>query len=143
MRCVFCDDAEVHSRIIVENEYARAFPSNKPIVPGHVLIVPKRHAALVGDLSREEIMAVFELREQIAKALQETFSAQGFNSAWNEGEHAGQSIPHFHLHIVPRKKGDSGITKYEPRDFLYRPGSRRESSQQELREIAAFIRSAI
>ena len=78
-------------------------------------------------MTDEEIKAIFDLRLQLKKALTKILGAEGFNYAWNEGKLAGQSVPHFHLHILPRKEGDTGITKYEPREFLYRPGSREES----------------
>ena len=64
---------------------------------------------------------------------------EGFNFAWNDGPIAGQSVPHFHLHVLPRKQGDTGITEYEPRQFLYRPGSREASPEAELAAIAKMI----
>lgn len=57
------------------------------------------------------------------------------------GENAGQTVPHFHLHVVPRKSGDSGILQYEPRVFLYRPGSRAISPSEELHQTAENIRN--
>lgn len=60
--------------------------------------------------------------------------------AWNEGGVAGQTVPHLHMHLVPRKQGDEGITEYEPRKFLYRPGSRAESPVEEIREIAKLLK---
>jgi len=63
----------------------------------------------------------------VCTALKKALVAEGFNFAWNEGAVAGQTVPHFNLHIVPRTTGDSGIWEYEPREFLYRPGSRAAS----------------
>lgn len=68
-------------------------------------------------------------------------NAEGFNFAWNMGEEAGQSVPHFHLHVVPRKPGDTGILEYEPRKFLYRPGSRAVSPEEELQALARLVRN--
>jgi len=68
------------------------------------------------------------------------FNAEGFNYAWNENKIGGQNVNHFHLHMIPRKKSDSGIINYEPRKFLYRPGTRAESPQQELIEVAKSIK---
>ena len=69
------------------------------------------------------------------------FNAEGFNYAWNEGVLSGQTVNHLHLHILPRIKNDTGITKYEPRKFLYRPGIRPTSPEQELIEIASLIKN--
>jgi histidine triad (HIT) family protein len=143
MHCAFCDDPEVKGRTIVENELAFAFPSNIPIVPGHILVCPKRHAQLYEDLAAEEKDAIEQLRARLKIALEKVFRAEGFNYAWNEGEVGGQSVPHFHLHVVPRKEGDAGVHGYEPREFLYRPGTRAESPEQELREIIQSIKETL
>ncbi|TSC65753.1 MAG: hypothetical protein CEO22_368 [Candidatus Berkelbacteria bacterium Gr01-1014_85] len=104
-----------------------AFLTNIPIVPGHTLVVPKRHAAKYEALDQDESLAIEVLRTKIMHSLIKTFRATGFNFAWNDEKIAGQSVPHFHLHIVPRQEGDTGIYEYDPRQFLSRPGSRAES----------------
>ncbi len=76
-------------------------------------------------------------------ALRESLRAEGFNIAWNEGTAAGQAVEHLHIHVVPRKAGDAGIYRYEPRQFLYRPGSRSESPREELEEIAELIKGSL
>lgn len=111
-----------------------------PIVPGHLLICPIRPVATSEALTASEWEAIRQLQQTLCRALKKAFDAEGFNFAWNEGEMAGQSLPHFHLHIVPRKKGDTGILQYEPRVFLYRPGSRAFSPAAELQEVAQYIR---
>jgi diadenosine tetraphosphate (Ap4A) HIT family hydrolase len=85
------------------------------------------------------LAALLNLRIKIRDVLKEAFGAQGFHYAWNEEKIGGQSVPHFHLHVVPRKEGDMGITEYEPRKFLYRPGSREEKPDEELKMIAQAI----
>ncbi len=139
--CVYCTDPEVKEREIIRNEYAWAFLTNIPIVPGHVLIAPIRCVADFDGLTQEEISAIFELREKLKDALIKSFSAEGFNYAWNEGKLAGQSIPHFHLHMLPRKTGDAGVLEYEPRKFIYRPGEREISPAEELNEVRDVIRN--
>lgn len=139
MNCVFCENPDIKARSIVENDEAFAFPTNIPIVPGHVLISPKRHVAKYDDLTSSEKNAIEELRMQMHGALAKAFAAEGFNYAWNEGENCGQSVPHFHLHMLPRKTGDAGIYQYEPREFLYRPGSRVASPEEELIDVVGFI----
>ena len=140
IKCIYCTKPEIKEREIIGNDLAWVFPTNIPIVPGHVLIAPRRCIAKYGDLTMEEKIKIEELRIQITKALRQTFNAEGFNYAWNENAIAGQSIPHFHLHVLPRKAGDEGITEYEPRKFLYRPGSRETTPESELEKICELIK---
>ena len=138
--CHYCTEPDVRERTITRNDLVFAFPTNIPIVPGHVLIAPIRCVAQLEDLTKTEIRAIFELRDRLKLALVDAFDAEGFHFAWNEGAVAGQSVPHFHLHMIPRKKGDEGVTEYEPRKFLYRPGSREVSPRAELAAVARLVR---
>lgn len=137
--CPYCSEPSIKERVIVSNKLAQAFPTNIPIVLGHILITPIRCVTNFEDLTSEELQAIFDLRNRLKSALIKCFGAEGFNYAWNEGKIAGQSVPHFHLHMLPRKEGDAGITEYEPRKFLYRPGSREQSPQSELLAITELI----
>jgi len=137
--CPFCGLLATRNRIIFRNDLVFAFPTNIPIVPGHVLLCPVRHVVKLEELTPEELAAFLELRIKIRDALRGAFGAQGFHYAWNEEKIAGQSVPHFHFHVVPRNEGDAGITEYEPRKFLYRPGSRETSSEKELAAVAKEI----
>lgn len=139
-KCIFCSLPEIKSREITRNKYAWVFPTNIPIVPGHLLIAPIRCVATFNELSPAEVKAIFDLIKKMTKALRKAFGAEGFNYAWNEGKLAGQNIPHFHLHMLPRTKGDTGITKHEPRKFLYRPGSREPSPEKELLKVVEVIK---
>ena len=142
MNCAFCDDNESNEnnkRIIIENTLAKACPTTQPIVPGHILIVPKRCISNFEDMTPDELNDVFNLMKKVKDALRKAFDCEGFNHAWNENKVAGQTVPHFHLHVVPRKQGDRGIYEYEPRKFLYRPGSRENSEDKELREISNLL----
>jgi diadenosine tetraphosphate (Ap4A) HIT family hydrolase len=132
---------KIKDRLIVKNDLAFSFPSFMPIVPGHSLVVPIRPVATIDELTRDELKAVMELKSVLCQALTKAFDAEGFNFAWNQGDQAGQSLPHFHRHVVPRKQGDAGIHEYEPRVFLYRPGSREVTHNAELQAVAKHIRS--
>ena len=141
--CVYCTLPVIQERKIIENDLAWAFPTNIPITPGHILIVPKRCITKYEDATNEEKKAIEDLRVVIVEALKKLFRAKGFNFAWNDEKIAGQSVPHFHLHIIPRKEGDAGIYEYEPRKFLYRPGERKESPEAELQEVSELIKKNI
>jgi diadenosine tetraphosphate (Ap4A) HIT family hydrolase len=138
--CSFCTTPENKEREILRNELVWAFPTRTPIVPGHTLICSVRCVSKFEDLTSEERTAFFDAMMLIKKSLKKTFGAEGFNHAWNEHEVGGQSVPHFHLHVLPRKHTDEVTYGYEPRQFLYRPGANREvSPQQELIEVAHLI----
>lgn len=143
MRYFDVDDPNIKGRVIAQNHLAFSFLSHMPIVVGHTLICPLRVVPSCEELQLEEWQAILNLKHQVCEALKHAFHAEGFNFAWNQGEGAGQSVPHFHLHVVPRKKGDVGVLQYEPRAFLYRPGSRAVSATEDLHFIAQTIKSQL
>jgi len=140
MSCVYCDLPEIQAREIARNDLARVLPTNIPITPGHLLVMPLRCVTTFSELTGEERAAIFDLTARARDALIKEYGAEGFNYAWNEGGDFGQTVPHFHIHIVPRTTGDTGITKYEPREFLYRPGSREKTPEDELQAVAKAMR---
>jgi len=144
--CPFCIAPEIGARTIVKNDLAFAFLTYIPVVTGHVLISPIRCVPRFDDLTDLEKEAIFDLRKKVKNVLIKTFGAEGFNYAWNEGKVGGQSVPHFHLHMVPRKKGDTGVYGYEPRNFFYRTGvseARKIVPEKELERIAEDIRKEL
>lgn len=141
--CVYCTLPEIKAREITGNELAWVFPTNIPIVPRHLLIAPRRCVARMEEMTSAEREAIEALRVKMIPALTTTFGATGFNYAWNDGKLAGQSVPHFHLHMLPRKEGDTGITEYEPRKFLYRPGEREATPEAELLAVAELIKRSL
>ena len=136
MNCPFCDEENINPKIIYKDKLVFAFPTSIPITPGHALICPVRHISNINDLSEKEFKAIKALIIKIKNSLVKSFDAEGFNIAWNEGTSAGQSVSHLHIHIVPRKAGDKGVYKYDPREFLYRPGSREITPKEELISVA-------
>ncbi|KKU68298.1 MAG: Histidine triad (HIT) protein [Parcubacteria group bacterium GW2011_GWA2_47_16] len=141
--CVFCELPLIKERAVAKNKLAFAFLTNIPITPGHILISPIRCVSTFDEMTEKEVKAVFELRDKLIPIMKKVFGAEGFHFAWNEGKAACQNVPHFHLHMVPRKNGDEGITEAEPRKFLYRPGSREDSPEAELKAVSEMIRKAL
>lgn len=143
-RCAFCAPrSTVHSRVLAANRHARAFLTLQPVTAGHSLIVPRRCTTSLSDLTAEEVSDVLALRSAVVAALTSALKTEGFNYAWNEGEVAGQTVPHFHLHVVPRTSGDTGVLGYDPRQFFYRPGARPDGSLEDLGGLAATLRACI
>jgi len=101
MYCPFCECDS-----IIDGELAYARYDKFPVSKGHCLIIPKRHVKTWFDMSKEEQTEAFELIDQIKALLDEKYSPDGYNIGMNCGEAAGQTIPHAHLHVIPRYKGD-------------------------------------
>ena len=141
MKFIF-DGVDISYRVIAENKHAFAFLGEMPILPGHTLICPKELVTLSEDLTVEMWSDILKLKNIVCAKLKKNLGATGFNFAWNEGLVAGQTVSHFHLHIVPRKNGDKGVARYEPRVFLYRPGSRAKSQEEELKSLAEELKKA-
>ena len=141
--CIYCTLPEIKERTLKRNDLAWVFLTNIPITPGHALVASVRHVQKFEELTAEEKTAIFALAAEVKDALRAAFGAEGFNHAWNEGPAAGQTIPHFHLHIIPRKAGDAGVLEYEPRKFIYRPGSREATPEAELRAITEEIKKKL
>ena len=91
---------------IIENENAFAIYDAFPVSKGHVLVIPKRVVAEIFDLNDEEYSSCFNLVKDVKKILEEKFKPDGFNIGINNGEKAGQTIFHAHIHVIPRYNGD-------------------------------------
>jgi diadenosine tetraphosphate (Ap4A) HIT family hydrolase len=77
-----------------------------PVTPGHALVIPRRHVADVFDLTEDELRDLLRLAARARRRLAADFPAEGFNIGVNVGEAAGQTIPHAHVHLIPRRRGD-------------------------------------
>jgi diadenosine tetraphosphate (Ap4A) HIT family hydrolase len=113
--CTFCRPGRT---ILAENASGIAVFDKHPVSPGHVLIIPKRHAATVYDLTDQEYADCFQLARDVRPILQEKFNPDGFNIGANCGEAAGQSVWHAHIHVIPRYKGDNPNPKGGVRNVL-------------------------
>ena len=80
----------------------------KPLLPGHVLVSPLRIKPHLSDLTKDEISDLFNTVIRIERTLKRVYKAEAFNVAVQDGEAAGQSVPHVHCHVIPRSKGDPG-----------------------------------
>ena len=100
------------------NDFAIAFPDGFPVSDGHTLIVPRRHLSSLWDLSAGELQAIWDLVSEVRALLSSKHSPDGFNIGVNDGEAAGQTIDHAHLHIIPRYTGDVP----DPRGGIRLPG---------------------
>jgi ATP adenylyltransferase len=101
--CPFCN---VEREKILETEMSFAIYDGFPVNDGHALIIPKRHTANYFDLSLEEQKDCIELLNRVKGIVQEKYNPAGFNVGININEAAGQTVPHVHIHLIPRYEGD-------------------------------------
>jgi len=100
--CPFCRDP----KIILENDLAFARYDGYAVNPGHCLVMPRRHVAEYFDATPAEKAAIWELVDQVKEMIDAEFQPDGYNVGVNVGVAGGQSVPHIHMHVIPRYKGD-------------------------------------
>ena len=105
--CLFCDrDNKERHDIIAENDQAYARWDNYPVSDGHAEVIPKRHVASYFDLTDEEVLALYRLAKQVRQTIIARYHPDAFTLGINDGEAAGRTIHHMHLHVIPRYSGD-------------------------------------
>ena len=111
--CIFCKIAngEIPSATLYEDEDFRVILDLGPASKGHALILPKAHAANIYEISDDMAAKAMILAKKMATKMTEALKCDGFNIVQNNGEPAGQTVFHFHMHLIPRYEGDQvGIT---------------------------------
>ncbi|NPC92084.1 HIT family protein [Bacillus sp. WMMC1349] len=107
--CIFCQilKGEIPSAKVFENEHVMAFLDISQVTKGHTLVIPKVHKTNIYEMTPDVSREFFEAVPKIAKAIKEEYQPIGLNLLNNNGEQAGQSVFHYHMHIIPRYgKGD-------------------------------------
>lgn len=107
--CPFC--ALSHERIVLSNRHGCVIRDGFPVSPGHTLIIPVRHVGSFFDLDGDERNALLLLLDESKRRLDKELNPAGYNIGINDGAAAGQTIPHLHIHLIPRYSGDNA----EPR----------------------------
>ena len=103
-QCPFCHLSE--SRVWLTTTHSVAFFDGYPVAQGHALVIPRRHVASLFDLSAAEFADAWALVTRVRQELVERFHPDSFNVGVNDGPAAGQTVPHAHIHIIPRRAGD-------------------------------------
>ena len=129
--CLFCKIAngEIPSKTVYEDDKFRVFLDLGPAAKGHALIVPKEHYANLYELPEDTAADVMRLAKKMAALMKEKMHCGGLNLVQNNGELAGQTIHHFHMHVIPRYEDDG-------QKIGWNPG---EPTQEELEEVRAQI----
>jgi len=134
--CIFCRvvAGEIPGEVVLREPEVVAFLDVQPLADGHVLVVPRAHAAAVEELSPAQADALFRAVVRLAGPVRRALGAAGTTIGVNNGEATGQTIPHVHVHIVPRWEGDGAGSVHSifPRTV-----------EKKLPEVGAAIRSAL
>ena len=133
--CKFCQIAAhaLPSYVVFEDSISLAFLDNRPLFPGHVLLIPKQHFETLQDLPSDLIGAFFGNVQLLSMAVEEGMQAEGTFVAINN--RVSQSVPHLHVHIVPRRKKDGLRGFFWPRNAY--------KNEEQMKDAQAAIRKAI
>ena len=129
--CIFCKIAngEIPSAALFEDENFRVILDLGPASKGHALILPKAHYADIYEIPGELAAEAMMLAKKMAERMTEVLKCDGFNIVQNNGEIAGQTVFHFHMHLIPRYEGDNVA-------LGWKPGSLTEEDRESI--LAAF-----
>lgn len=133
--CVFCKivAGKLPCFKLLEDETTIAFMDINPVNPGHALAVAKGHWPTVDVIPPDVLASVARTAQRVAKAVFKELKPQGVNLVQANGEGAGQSVPHLHVHIMPRRPGDGLILNWEPK-----PGD-----MKEIEAVAKRLKAAL
>ena len=113
--CIFCKiiAGEIPSATVYEDDDVKAILDVNPAARGHVIVLPKKHAADVYSLPDEDLSKAICVAKKIAIAIKEAYGCDGVNIIQNNGEAAGQTVFHLHIHVIPRFEGDTVSVKWK------------------------------
>jgi histidine triad (HIT) family protein len=139
--CTFCKivSRSLESPIVWEDADTLAFLDHRPLFPGHCLLIPKEHRGTLLDLPPDLVQALFRNAQTLTRAVESAMKAEGSFVAMNN--RISQSVPHFHIHIVPRSKGDGLKGFFWPRQ-KYRDAAEMKSTEHAIRVALAQQRHA-
>jgi len=114
--CIFCKiiSGAIPSKTVYEDENYKAIMDVAPASKGHVIILPKNHAANIFEISDEDVAGIMVVAKKVAAMLKEKLNCDGVNILQNNGEIAGQTVFHLHVHVIPRYENDTVNIKWNP-----------------------------
>ena len=112
--CIFCKiiNGEIPSHVLYEDEQFKVILDVAPAAKGHALIIPRRHYANLYELPEDMAADAMRLARRMMTTMTQKLGCDGFNIVQNNGEVAGQTVFHFHMHLIPRYHNDGEILKY-------------------------------
>jgi histidine triad (HIT) family protein len=135
--CVFCRiiAGELPVSLVIDRPNLLAFVDLRQAVPGHVLVVPRRHVPSIYDLDADLAGELMATAVELARAMRSAWAPDGLNLWQSNGEAGGQEVPHVHLHVQPRRPGDGLLQVY--------PDAPPTPSRESLNALAATLRATL
>jgi histidine triad (HIT) family protein len=135
MNCLFCGivNGEVNASLVFDDDISIAFLDHRPLFPGHCLVVPKKHFETLSDLPTNLVGPFFRNVQLLTRAVEVSLEAEGSFVAMNN--RISQSVPHLHVHVVPRRKKDGLKGFFWPRN--------KYGSEADIAKVQQLIRSEI
>ena len=125
--CIFCKlaNGDIPTNSLYEDDIVKVIFDAGPASDGHVLILPKNHYDDIYSMDEDTAAHIFKVATRIAKAYKQSLDYEGLNIVQNNGEAAGQTVFHFHIHLIPRYEGDhAGVT--------WKPGTLTDEEREEI-----------
>jgi len=135
VKCIFCKiiDGEILSTTVYEDEYFLVIMDISPAAKGHTILIAKKHIENIFEMDENTASKALVVAAKVAKAMKEELKCDGLNILQNNGEAAGQTVFHFHMHLIPRYKKDSVTITWEKTGY----------GDGEVEDIAEAIRKRI
>ena len=130
--CIFCKlaNGDIPTNTVYEDEDFRVILDASPASRGHALILPKQHYASMFEIEDETLAKAAKLAKRVITHEKEALGCDGYNVLQNNGEAAGQTVFHFHMHLIPRYAGEPRMIEWDHREF----------TDEEMKDICALMK---
>ena len=139
--CPFCSTSILNYQKFYEDDLALALYTHKPMLPGHCLIIPKRHVERFEMISDAESAQIFQTIKKVDQAVKKVFGTSAYLILQKNGHEVGQTVPHVHFHYIPRKLNDDSIIGFLFRMFL--ANAKRPIPPSEMNEVVEALQKAM
>ncbi len=140
--CPFCDELVLKNQAYYESKLTAVLYNHKPILPGHSLVIPKRHVERFEEMTREEISEIGDAIKVVDNAFKKVYNSTASTIIMQNGRDAGQTVFHAHFHVTPRKRGDMTNTELYGKVILEKLG-RKKLDEKEIKVAIEKLKKAI
>lgn len=139
--CAFCDPKVIEAQKFYEDDTIVALYTHKPVMPGHCLIIPKRHAERFEQITDQENASISRAIKKIDQAAVKVFNTSSYLLLQKNGAEAGQTVPHVHFHYMPKQAGDNSSLKFLLK--MYIANLKKPMDPSEMREVCEKMKEAM